>query len=161
MTDTKNSIMFLRLTTGEDIIAECLGDETDPYRLSYPFKIVYTVSQEHGNALTVSLIEWVFPSITEDQVFTITKDEVLTRANPSKVLFDYYNTVVEKLKNNERYKVMYPNQTKRKTTPTDMEEISPEDLEMIEQMIKRSLDQNVETDNDLVNTKPIRKKRIN
>lgn len=161
MTDT-NPIMFLRLTTGEDIIAECLDNETDPWKLSYPFKVVYTVSPQHGG-LTVSLIEWVFPSITKEQVFTIRKDDVLTKAVPSEILEEYYVEVVRKLKNNERYKVMYPNKQKRENAPTDMDEISPEEMELIEQMIKRSLDQSreidVETDAD--NPKPIRKKRIN
>lgn len=160
----KNTVMFLRLSTGEDIIAECLDDDIDPYRLSYPFKIVYTVSQQHGNALTVSLIEWVFPSITEDQVFTVSKETVLTRATPSKILEEYYQSVVEKLKNNERYKVMYPNTQKRSNTPTDLDEISPEEMELIEQMIKRSLEQSRETDVEPDTDKPAkppRKRRIN
>ena len=160
MTDTiKLKTLFIRLSTGEDIITQCSMDETT-FTVYYPFKIVYTVSPAHNGALTISLLEWVFPNITEQQEFTLKKEEILTTAAPSEILHKYYNKVVDKLKNNERYSVVYPGHTERKTTSSDAENITEEELELIEKMIKDALKPK-EEESEPDETKPIRKKRIN
>ena len=101
---------FIRMNSGEDLIsAVMVNADKGTYTFRNPFKVVYSVSPEQGG-LAISLIEWIFPTLCVGQDFTIYADDVITLAEPSEVLENYYMEVVKKMLNNERYKVVYPNQ---------------------------------------------------
>ena len=55
------TIKFIRMNTGEDIIAEIVKyseDNEDIYVLVNPLKVLYTISKTHG--VSIALMQWVF-----------------------------------------------------------------------------------------------------
>ena len=83
---------FLRLTNGDDIIAETIEMEDDKgifYMLHNPLKVVYMQLQNPGY-LSVSFIPWVFPRICDNQEFTIHASDVLLMSNVSEKMNEYY-----------------------------------------------------------------------
>lgn len=82
------SIEFLRLVTGEDIIAECEVYE-DFYRLRNPCKVVYLSSVKQGY-LSISLMQWVFTKICDNQIFDLPKSQILLKSQPSEKMADHY-----------------------------------------------------------------------
>ncbi len=84
-----NDVLFLRLKTGEDIISEV--NETEfGYVLQNPCKIMYLSSGKPGY-LSISLMQWVFSRICDQQKFEIQKSEVLFISAPSKMLSSHYD----------------------------------------------------------------------
>jgi hypothetical protein len=123
------------MSTGEDLISKITTDaESGYYSFIHPFKVVYSVRPDKGNALTVNLVEWVFPNLTDKQEFKIFHDDIITLADPSKVMVEYYHSIVEKLLKDERYHVVYP--SSKPEPETKQEELSESELEMIEQMLE-------------------------
>lgn len=97
MIKTENSVKFIRLVTGEDLIAEVTQVEAEKeayYILSNPLKVVYLTGSKPG-ILSISLMQWVFWRICEDQQFTIYPEDVLTIGEPTANMEDYYWTSVE------------------------------------------------------------------
>jgi hypothetical protein len=93
----ENSVKFVRLVTGEDIIAEVTHVESDTeayYVLSNPLKVVYMSGSKAG-ILSVSLMQWVFWRICEEQQFTIYPEDVLTVAKPTDHMEEYYWSSVD------------------------------------------------------------------
>lgn len=90
---------FVRLTNGEDVIAEVVETEDDKgvlYLIINPLKVIYMQSQHQGY-LTVSFIPWVFPKICDHQQFTIHAEDVLLLSNVSQAMNDYYWNNLETL----------------------------------------------------------------
>lgn len=85
-------IMFIRLQTGEDIISEVTevkkNDEVPYYILSNPLKIVYMTGNR--NSMNITLMQWVFNRVVENQEFMIYPNDVITMAIPTEGLQDYY-----------------------------------------------------------------------
>lgn len=84
---------FVRLTNGDDIVAEVVETEDEKgilYMLINPLKVIYVQSPQHQNYLTVSFIPWVFPRICDHQEFTIHANDVLMVSNVSEKMNDYY-----------------------------------------------------------------------
>lgn len=95
-------VKFVRLTNGDDIVAEVVETEDDKgvlYMVINPMKVIY-VQSEHQGYLTVSFIPWVFPKICDHQEFTIHAEDVLLVSNVSEKMNDYYwnniDTTIEK-----------------------------------------------------------------
>lgn len=86
-------VYFLRLVTGEDVIAEYEVYE-DFYRLYNPCKIVYLSSMKQGY-LSISLMQWVFSKISENQVFDLPKSQILLKSKPSEKMVEHYFGSVE------------------------------------------------------------------
>ena len=110
---------FIRMNSGEDLISQVIvNTDKGTYTFRNPFKVVYTISPEQGG-LAVSLIEWVFPTLCVGQDFNVYADDVITMAAPSEILEKYYTKVVDKMLNDERYKVIYPQQQMDSMTPDE------------------------------------------
>ena len=92
------TIRFIRMNTGEDIIAELvkhnLNDE-EFYVLINPLKILYSVSQSHGG-VSIALMQWIFPRICDKQEFPIYSADIITMCSPSKQMETYYWNVLNK-----------------------------------------------------------------
>lgn len=81
-------VEFIRLVTGEDIVSECEVYD-DFYRLYNPCKVVYLSSQKEGY-LSISLMQWVFSKITEEQTFDLPKNQILIKSKPTDSMVDHY-----------------------------------------------------------------------
>lgn len=95
---------FVRLTNGDDIVAEVVETEDDTgmfYMLINPLKVIYLQTPQHQGYLTVSFVPWVFPKICDHQEFTIRADDVLMISNVSEKMNDYYWDNLDTLENKE------------------------------------------------------------
>jgi hypothetical protein len=93
----ENSVKFVRMVTGEDIISEVTFVETDGekyYILNNPLKVVY-VSNGKSSTLSVSLIQWVFWRICDNQDFTVYPKDILMVHETSESMEEYYWSSLE------------------------------------------------------------------
>lgn len=97
MEDT--SIKFIRLTTGEDLVADTThvsdGQGPDYVVLSNPLKIVYIQNQLDATRVGVSLMQWVFSKISANQEFKIMVRDIITMSDASDTLIGYYNDFMD------------------------------------------------------------------
>lgn len=87
----------LRLMTGEDIIADTIFNNeagNSHYIISDPLKIVYLPMKE-GTHLSISLMQWMFTRISDNQSFEIKQNNVMFTTQPSDNLLEYYYKTVE------------------------------------------------------------------
>lgn len=126
-------IMFIRLNNGDDLVSEVVevGDETRiDYMLFNPLKVMYIPSDRGSAYLQVAFMPWVFTRICEEQEFFIHAEDVVTMANVSNYMEEYY------------WKNMDHFMTKVEDSITETEEV-PEtseelDLESLLEAIKTS-----------------------
>lgn len=93
----ENSVQFVRLNTGEDLVSEVSEIENDDnryYILHNPMKIIYQMNVK-GGGLTISLMQWVFARICEDQNFVVYSSDVVTMNKPTDSMESYYWETVE------------------------------------------------------------------
>jgi hypothetical protein len=121
------TIKFVRLSTGEDLISEVVevkDDKEEYYLLVNPLKIVYVTGEKKGSIM-LSFIEWVFPKITEKQQFKIYPSDVITMAEASTKIEDYYFEALIKLEkyvhNTEDDGIDFDTQTEKEPEPTEEE----------------------------------------
>lgn len=85
-----NDIRFIRLTNGEDIVAEVLDVANGRIVINNPLKILYTPSLNTGY-LSISLMQWVFTRISKQQKFDMDMTNVLVMTDPEDNLKSHYN----------------------------------------------------------------------
>ena len=94
----ENSVKFIRLSTGEDLISETTevkeNDSVMYYILHNPLKVVYYTGKQ-GTSLSISLIQWVFHRICENQNFVLYTNDIVTLGNPSESMENYYWDTVD------------------------------------------------------------------
>jgi len=94
----EESIKFIRLSNGEDIISQLVEvrkeEEDSYYILINPLKIVYMTGSRPG-ILSISLMQWVFHRVCSEQEFTIYPSDVITIAKPTDSLAEYYQGSLE------------------------------------------------------------------
>jgi len=96
-TTEKKVIKFVRISTGEDLVSEMkivrsehIGDH---YVLISPLKVIYALLEKPG-MVSLNLISWIFPKITERQEFIIYPKDIITMADPTAGVKKYYNEMV-------------------------------------------------------------------
>lgn len=95
--EQSSNVKFIRMNTGEDLLAEVVTDDKDEkYIIINPLKLVYLLGERPGSMM-LSLIEWVFPRICSNQQFEVYTSDVITLANPSDDIVDYYFNALSKL----------------------------------------------------------------
>lgn len=95
----KSAVMFLRLVTGEDLVSEVTEVKDNKghehyYILNNPMKILYLTGGKAGY-MSVSLMQWVFHRICDEQTFNVFPDDVLTIGYPADKMIDYYWNCVD------------------------------------------------------------------
>jgi len=88
-----NRVKFIRLKTGDDVIAEVVEvgeDDQIDYMLINPLKVVYVPSTSGSDYLQIAFMPWVFPSICIDQDFYISSDDILTIGDITEKMISYY-----------------------------------------------------------------------
>lgn len=86
----------LRLVTGEDIIADTVIKSdagTTTYSVSDPLKIVYLPATKDTH-ISLSLMQWMFVRISDNQTFDLHERNVLFTTEPSDSLLEYYYKTV-------------------------------------------------------------------
>ena len=90
----ENSVKFIRLSTGEDIVSEVLeideGDGVFYYQLANPMKVVYMIPGNRPGIFSISLMQWIFNRLCNDQSFTLHPSSIITMGTPTDALIDYY-----------------------------------------------------------------------
>lgn len=95
--DLDTDIKFIRLNTGEDIIAQIVEtkEKNDlSFLLINPLKVVYTIGN-NPMYLQISMMEWVFSRLCETQEFKVNSRDILTIAKPSDHMVTYYWDTLE------------------------------------------------------------------
>lgn len=97
--ELKSSVMFIRLNTGEDLISEVTEVQDNSgnehyYVLNNPMKVLYLSGGKAGY-MSVSLMQWVFHRICQEQTFNIFPGDVLTIGHPTDKMIDYYWNCVD------------------------------------------------------------------
>jgi hypothetical protein len=96
MTELSESIKFVRLSSGEDLVTEFSeyeDNEVNYYTLHNPMKILYTTNM--SGYMSITLMQWVFNRICDKQVFEINPSEVQIIADPSDSMKKYYMESVD------------------------------------------------------------------
>ena len=85
-------IKFIRLNNGDDIICSVTRDDTSerPIICHSPLKIAYTPSMRNPTYMTVALIQWIFPGLTDNTTVSLAERDVLFAENASLKMVDYY-----------------------------------------------------------------------
>ena len=85
------------MNTGEDIICSVSYDpnENRPYVCRSPLKIAYTPSHKNPSYMTVALLQWVFPGLTDQKTFSISERDILFVEDASLKMVDYYYQTLE------------------------------------------------------------------
>ena len=130
-------VEFLRLVTGEDIVSECEIHE-DYYRLYNPCKVVYISSQKQGY-LSISLMQWVFSKISDEQIFDLPKSQILIKSKPSDSMIEHYFGSVEHfIKTTAKDSISFDDLI---DSYSDEDTISNEDgLKMLQELLNSSKD---------------------
>ena len=93
---TEIIVKFLRLNSGEDIVCETQTITEKTIKVIKPLKIVYTLS-EHTGMLSVSLLQWVFPKISETESFDLDLHNIVVSSDASVDMTAYYYRSLDKI----------------------------------------------------------------
>jgi hypothetical protein len=94
--DVENIVKFFRLTSGEDIISEVIEtqiNEKTSYILVNPMKIVYMFGRP--GYVSISMMEWIFTKVCENQEFELNINEVLTTGDPTESIINHYYECID------------------------------------------------------------------
>lgn len=143
------TVSFIRLVTGEDIVAEHADIEDDNaeyYLLINPMKLVYVMHEGSGSRVQVLMQEWIFPRLVAEQEFMVCAKDILTMAIPSKEILEYYWKMCEN-EPHELTKSKAHSAASQSLENDDDLGVSDEELEMV----KAALDKRNETKKRLLN----------
>jgi hypothetical protein len=85
------------MNTGEDLVTEVTevkNDEDIYFIFSNPLKIVYVMGNKPG-VMSISLMQWVFPSLCRDQDFTVYPQDIIIMNHTSDSMEEFYSNSVE------------------------------------------------------------------
>ena len=128
MTEEVGEVLFFRLDNGEDVIAHAIrvlrdDFEDEHYILDSPLKVIYL---NGGKSLSISLMQWIFPKISLAKQCKIMANKVLTTAEPSDNLIDFYYDTIDQM---EKYRLEREKDIEDYTTSKPkLESVTEEDL---------------------------------
>lgn len=143
--DSNYDIKFIRLSTGEDLISELIEMKKEDemyYVLRNPLKVLYLSSAKSSSSLSISLMQWVFHRICDDQNFMIYPTDIITIGNPTSSMLEYYVNSVdhfESLKEEQRKMIEFE-ERRKKYIQSSIEEETVDDgegIEMLKEFIER------------------------
>lgn len=89
---------LIRLNTGEDIIANCIDDNANNTILvGNPMRVVVRRLNETSKSMLI-MMPWLPLEIVEDDLATISYQDIITVINPKASFVEYYNSTVEQYK---------------------------------------------------------------
>ena len=87
-----NEVMFIRMDTGEDLIAYVSYVEDNDYHyylMKKPMKIAYIMNTDK-NSFYITLIQWIFSRVCDEQTFRVNPTKIITMCPPSEDMKKYY-----------------------------------------------------------------------
>lgn len=88
-------IKFIRLVTGEDIVAEVTGRDGLVITISNPLKLVYMANPMKTSRLSITFMQWVFDKLVDQKTFELSLSNVLLMKDASSDVIEYYKSTVE------------------------------------------------------------------
>ena len=88
-----SDIRFIRLNTGEDLIAQVNDISNGRIFMSNPLKVLYTPSLNTGY-LSISLMQWIFTRISSKQDFDMDISHIIVMVEPDIKLQEHYKESV-------------------------------------------------------------------
>ena len=88
-----SDIRFIRLNTGEDLIAQVNDVSNGRIFMSNPLKVLYTPSLNTGY-LSISLMQWIFTRISSKQDFDMDISHIIVMVEPDIKLQEHYKESV-------------------------------------------------------------------
>jgi hypothetical protein len=122
----ETSVKFIRLVTGEDIISEMTYIETEKdsqYILSNPMKVLY-IPAGKSNMLSITLSQWVYWRICEEQEFTLKDKDVLLVNDCSSSMEEYYWSTIEHLESYKEASIAKESEQSNQTEEVDEDTIT-------------------------------------
>lgn len=93
--DINTEVKLIRLNTGEDIIGNCLfDDDNNNLLIDSPMKVIVTRVTEVGKTMLI-MMPWLPLEIVEENLASISYDDVITMVNPKPHFIDYYYNTVD------------------------------------------------------------------
>ena len=90
------NIKFIRLITGEDIVANCLmDDKIQCVDIENPMKVYISRFNESKKSILV-MMPWLPLEVVDTEYVTLKVEDILTMANPKEVFIEYYRNTVDK-----------------------------------------------------------------
>lgn len=133
-TNEFSGVKFIRLTNGEDLVADVKDIANGQVKIHYPLKIVYTPSINPGY-LAISLMQWVFTRLSKEQDFVMDQQNILIISEPDIKLKDHYVESVDTF-NSKESSVTFENV--RYEEDEEDTTVSPDDgLEMIKNILDK------------------------
>jgi hypothetical protein len=133
------NIRFIRMITGEDVLAEFVTRQSttgnsskmhDFHYLVNPLKVVYGMTPKQ-DGMIITLGQWVFDTICDNQEFNIKMEDVLLIGNPTKEMIEYYNEAIERNKSPRKLRTI----ARREPEEEEFEEISDGEMEMLKSVL--------------------------
>jgi hypothetical protein len=139
-------IKFVRMITGEDVLTEYVvknlnygnnsGQFKDFIYFQNPLKVIYGLTPKQ-DGMIISLAQWVFDTICEEQMFSIRDSDILIIAEPTKEMTEYYWEAIDK---NAGKKRKIQSVSQKDLQEDEFEEISEEEIEMIRTALETAKD---------------------
>jgi len=87
---------FIRLVTGEDIVANCLIDnETQYVDVESPMKVIISRFNNSRKSILI-MMPWLPLEVIDDEYATLKFEDILTMVDPKEAFIEYYNNTVDK-----------------------------------------------------------------
>lgn len=134
-------VQLIRLKTGDDIVADVIYDpsESRPYQMVEPLKVAYMKSTKNPGYMTVSLVQWVFPGLTDGITFPIAENDILFITDSSDKMTDYYVSTLNSFHDamNAKIEMESGYDTESKPSPNDISEDDLDYLEAVFESLKK------------------------
>ena len=93
---TQMTTKFIRLVTGEDIVANCLIDnETQYVDVESPMKVIISRFNNSRKSILI-MMPWLPLEVIGDEYATLKFEDILTMVDPKEAFVEYYINTVEK-----------------------------------------------------------------
>lgn len=139
----EGSVKFLRLNTGEDLIAYTLHVKKDDfedehYVIDMPLKIIYSTNENRNMLLSISLMQWIFARISDSEEFKISAKDVLICSNASSHMVDFYYETVHDIEMMREQAEKLEKKKGKAPSVEDWAELTDEGegLEMLQEMLE-------------------------
>jgi hypothetical protein len=87
---------FIRLVTGEDIIANCMiNEDIQCVDIDSPMKVIINRFNAGGKSMLI-MMPWLPLEVVADEYATLKFEDILTMVDPKDTFVEYYNDTVDK-----------------------------------------------------------------
>lgn len=83
-------VHMIRMNTGEDILVRIIEATENMVKVHLPFRIVYYASKEKPGVLAITLVPWVYKTISNEQIFSLFKKDIIFISKTNLDVLQYY-----------------------------------------------------------------------